>query len=198
MSIHKLSLHRKLCRQTNQSSQRPRALRIWLRRPPVSSPLPLLTMCPLGYTSTWETVTSTWRPASLQWRRLAPSVASQMRMLVLICNSSLRFVAHTRWKASAQMPSGSDCFRFPSLGRRNNGFTPTMQWWTHGTNALRRSSRSSSWWARPMPFTEESQASSRQGMSPFLKHGKGCRITSPLVVITGRTTGWSYKAFTTG
>nr|AAQ56347.1 putative retrotransposon gag protein [Oryza sativa Japonica Group] len=67
-------------------------------------------------------------PEAFFWsvRPLAHSVASLMRMPMLICNSSWRSVAHTPSRASVPTPSGYDYFRSPFFGERSSGSMPTL------------------------------------------------------------------------
>ena len=57
-------------------------------------------------------------------------------------------------------------FPFSLLGKRNNDFIRISNPSAHGTNVPRRSSTSSSHWAKQMPCVEEFQVSSRQGWNP--------------------------------
>ena len=89
-------------------------------------------------------------------------------------------------------------FPFSLLGKRNNGFIRIQKLSTCGTNVPRRSSPSSSRWAKRMPCEEEYQVSSRQGWNPSRKLGRDSKNIYSPVLIMGWTSGSYSKASTTG
>jgi len=116
-------------RQANQPFQHQLHQSLWQRHS-VTTPLPLLPTCRLGPVSMWGIEASRSALASSLRCRQANSVASQASMPTPTFRTDL---------SSATPSSGSVCFPFPSLERRNNGFIRTRKLLTHGKSALRHS-----------------------------------------------------------
>ncbi len=146
-------------------------------------------MCPLDPKSAWEMVTlKTSLITMAQVYRFCGNpnedASAHMQELLKICSTE-----------SLQILSGSDCSRSPSSGKRNSGSTPTVQLWISGIIAQRHSSQNSSRWVRPTLFVEEYPAFSSRRTKQLLKLGKGCRNTSPPILIMGWTNGSSCRVF---